>query len=82
MKRKKRKARRKSSAFQAIDGYAKWCKHNKPSITCAAVALTERYTRTVFGLSPKAPLVWKGLRLDCIGSPAVREREARRRLNE
>jgi hypothetical protein len=77
VKRKKPKARRKSSAYRAIDNYAEWCNRYKPEIRRITVALTERYTRTVLGLRAKAPLAWRGLALQCIGSPAVREREAR-----
>jgi hypothetical protein len=77
VKRKKPKARRKSSAYRSIDEYAKWCNKYKPTVERLTVALTERYTRTVLGLRASAPLAWRGLSLQCIGSPAVRERMQR-----
>jgi len=77
-KRKAPKARRRGAAFQQIDAYADWCKQNRQSIRRLTVALTERYTRTILGLRAKDPLYWKGLELHCVGSPAVRERVARR----
>lgn len=75
-KRKAPKARRKSGAYQSIDAYAKWCKANRPTIGRITVALTERYTRTVLGLRVKDPLAWRGLVLQCVGSPIARERRS------
>lgn len=75
-KRRAPRARRTCAAFRQIDSYAEWCKRYKPAIRRLTVALTERYTRTIMGLRAKDPLYWKGLELDCIGSPAVRNRGA------
>jgi hypothetical protein len=69
--------RARLEAYRSIDQYAEWCRKNRPAIRRVAVALTERYTRTILGLRVKDPLYWKGLELHCIGSPAVRERRDR-----
>lgn len=76
-KRRKPRARRSAQAYQAINEYAKWCNANRPEIGRITVALTERYTRHVLGLRQRDALVWRGLVLRCIGSPAVRERAIR-----
>lgn len=80
-KRKKRRApkpQRSCEAYRSIDAYADWCRKNRPAVRRLTVALTERYTRTILGLRVKDPLFWKGLELQCIGSPAVRERRGYR----
>lgn len=76
-RRRAPKAQRSCDAFKSIDGYADWCRQNRPAIRTLTVALTERYTRTIMGLRAKDPLFWKGLELVCVGSPCIRERRSR-----
>ena len=47
---------------------------SRPSITVATVCVTEQYARRKLRLRKDEPLVYRGLRLRCIGSQLWRNR--------
>ncbi len=51
----------------------------RPAIDTATVAVTERHARRTLGIAKGAPLVYRGLQLNCIGSKLWRERNGGRK---
>jgi hypothetical protein len=54
--------------------FADYRDKGRPSIDTATVAVTEKYARKVLGVKKDEPLVYRGLRLRCIGSKLWRDR--------
>lgn len=53
--------------------FADYRDKGRPSIDVATVAVTEPYARKVLKVKKDEPLVYRGLRLRCIGSKRWRE---------
>lgn len=57
-----------------LNKFADWCRVNKPAISEAVVAVTERYCRYRLNLKKDDELIYRGLKLKCIGSQLWRNR--------
>lgn len=55
--------------------FADYRDKGRPDIDVATVAVTERYARRVLGVKKHEPLIYRGLRLRCIGSKRYREKQ-------
>lgn len=62
-----------ASFMKDLKNFADWRDQFRPQITSATIEVTEDYARRKLKLKKKDTLVYRGLRLRCIGSRAWRD---------
>lgn len=54
--------------LKVLRSFADYCDKGKLAVEVATVSVTEQYARRVLGVKKDQPLVYRGLKLKCVGS--------------
>lgn len=60
-----------------LNAYARWRDANNMNITRVTISVTEKYARSKLRIPKDAPLAYKGMDLNCIGSQSWRNEQHR-----